>query len=59
MAAKQERKERVMLKVVPDPPHNPHSLEDTLIQATVVHQAFGIGSGADAHRASDFALRLD
>lgn len=36
-----------MLKVVPDPPHNPHSLEDTLIQATdyalcaatVVHQA--------------------
>ncbi|MFJ4454682.1 hypothetical protein ACIP1G_12450 [Pseudomonas sp. NPDC089392] len=35
-----------MLKVVPDPPHNPHSLEDTLIQAsdyalcaaTVVHQ---------------------
>ncbi|MEG8201027.1 hypothetical protein SE916_07160 [Pseudomonas sp. 5FOS] len=36
-----------MLKVVPDPPHTPHSLEDTLIQATdyalcaatVVHQA--------------------
>ncbi len=36
-----------MLKIVPDPPHNPHSLEDTLIQATdyalcaatVVHQA--------------------
>jgi len=36
-----------MLKVVPDPPYNPHSLEDTLIQATdyalcaatVVHQA--------------------
>ncbi|MCE5990834.1 hypothetical protein LVV80_02200 [Pseudomonas sp. KCA11] len=48
-----------MLKVVPDPPRNSHSLEDTLIQATVVHQAFGIGSGADAHRASDFALRLD
>ncbi|MEG1082476.1 MAG: hypothetical protein RSE44_28460 [Pseudomonas sp.] len=23
-----------MLKIVPDPPHNPHSLEDTLIQAT-------------------------
>ncbi|QXH49820.1 hypothetical protein KSS94_17955 [Pseudomonas fakonensis] len=22
-----------MLKIVPDPPHNPHSLEDTLIQA--------------------------
>ena len=47
MVAKQERKERVMLKVVPDPPHNTHSLEDTLIQATdyalcaatVVHQA--------------------
>ena len=37
----------IMLKVVPDPPHTPHSLEDTLIQATdyalcaatVVHQA--------------------
>lgn len=36
-----------MLKIVPDPPHNIHSLEDTLIQATeyalcattVVHQA--------------------
>ncbi|BBH43985.1 hypothetical protein [Pseudomonas sp. KU43P] len=36
-----------MLKIVPDPPHNHHSLEDTLIQATeyaqcaqtVVHQA--------------------
>ncbi|MCG8294109.1 hypothetical protein [Pseudomonas entomophila] len=36
-----------MLKIVPDPPHNPHSLEDTLIQATeyalcaltVAHQA--------------------
>ncbi|MFF7062358.1 hypothetical protein [Pseudomonas sp. NPDC008258] len=36
-----------MLKVVPDPPRNPHFLEDTLIQAadcalcaaTVVHQA--------------------
>lgn len=36
-----------MLKIVPDPPHTPHSLEDTLIQATdyalcaatVVHQA--------------------
>ncbi|HEK1011342.1 TPA: hypothetical protein SMP92_004662 [Pseudomonas putida] len=23
-----------MLKIVPDPPHNPYSLEDTLIQAT-------------------------
>ncbi|MFK0314497.1 hypothetical protein ACIQUF_25110 [Pseudomonas sp. NPDC090233] len=23
-----------MLKIVPDPPHNRHSLEDTLIQAT-------------------------
>ncbi|MFA7895453.1 hypothetical protein [Pseudomonas putida] len=23
-----------MLKVVPDPPRNPHSLEDTLVQAT-------------------------
>ena len=23
-----------MLKIVPDPPHNPFSLEDTLIQAT-------------------------
>ncbi|MCF1488293.1 hypothetical protein LZ838_13090 [Pseudomonas sp. AA27] len=23
-----------MLKIVPDPPHNHHSLEDTLIQAT-------------------------
>jgi len=37
----------MMLKIVPDPPHNAHSLEDTLIQATdyalcaatVVHQA--------------------
>ncbi|HDS1757058.1 hypothetical protein [Pseudomonas sp. M5] len=36
-----------MLKIVPDPPHDNHSLEDTLIQAadyalcatTVVHQA--------------------
>ncbi|MDF0731375.1 hypothetical protein P0Y43_11640 [Pseudomonas entomophila] len=36
-----------MLKIVPDPPHNHHSLEDTLIQAseyalcalTVAHQA--------------------
>jgi len=36
-----------MLKIVPDPPYNPHSLEDTLIQATdyalcaqtVIHQA--------------------
>ncbi|WP_288376306.1 hypothetical protein [uncultured Pseudomonas sp.] len=36
-----------MLKVVPDPPHNNHSLEDTIIQATeyalcaqtVAHQA--------------------
>lgn len=36
-----------MLKIVPDPPHNIHSHEDTLIQATeyalcattVVHQA--------------------
>ncbi|CAI3810068.1 hypothetical protein GLGCALEP_06026 [Pseudomonas sp. MM221] len=36
-----------MLKIVPDPPYNAHSLEDTLIQATdyalcaatVVHQA--------------------
>ncbi|HYQ52202.1 MAG TPA: hypothetical protein VES70_17475 [Pseudomonas sp.] len=36
-----------MLKIVPDPPHNFHSLEDTIIQATeyaqcaqtVVHQA--------------------
>ncbi|HDS1736537.1 hypothetical protein [Pseudomonas sp. BP8] len=36
-----------MLKIVPDPPHNRHSLEDTLIQATeyalcaqtVAHQA--------------------
>ena len=36
-----------MLKIVPDPPHDIHSLEDTLIQATdyalcaatVVHQA--------------------
>lgn len=36
-----------MLKIVPDPPHNHHSLEDTIIQATeyalcaqtVVHQA--------------------
>ncbi|MBH3426465.1 hypothetical protein [Pseudomonas alkylphenolica] len=36
-----------MLKIVPDPPHNPHFLEDTLIQAsdyalcaqTVIHQA--------------------
>ena len=36
-----------MLKIVPDPPHNPHSLEDTIIQATeyalcaqtVAHQA--------------------
>ncbi|TFF38648.1 hypothetical protein [Pseudomonas sp. RIT623] len=36
-----------MLKIVPDPPHNKHSLEDTLIQATehalcaqsVAHQA--------------------
>ncbi|CAM4060544.1 hypothetical protein CCOS865_02628 [Pseudomonas reidholzensis] len=36
-----------MLKIVPDPPHNPHSLEDTLLQATeyalcaqtVAHQA--------------------
>ncbi|GLO11732.1 hypothetical protein PPUJ20028_03130 [Pseudomonas putida] len=36
-----------MLKIAPDPPRNPHSLEDTLIQATdyalcgvtVVHQA--------------------
>ncbi|WP_264312361.1 hypothetical protein [Pseudomonas putida] len=36
-----------MLKVVPDPPHNHHSLEDTIIQAadyalcaqTVAHQA--------------------
>ncbi|NIF29502.1 hypothetical protein F3J44_24450 [Pantoea sp. Tr-811] len=36
-----------MLKIVPDPPHDLHSLEDTLIQATdyalcaatVVHQA--------------------
>ncbi|MGE8061763.1 hypothetical protein [Pseudomonas sp. NPDC089547] len=36
-----------MLKIVPDPPHNAHSLEDTLIQATdyalcaatVVHHA--------------------
>ncbi|WP_426808422.1 hypothetical protein ABOC32_19210 [Pseudomonas sp. WOUb67] len=36
-----------MLKIVPDPPRHPHSLEDTLIQATdyalcaatVVHQA--------------------
>ncbi|WP_060512208.1 hypothetical protein [Pseudomonas sp. NBRC 111124] len=36
-----------MLKIVPDPPHTSHSLEDTLIQATdyalcaqtVVHQA--------------------
>ncbi|MGE7991128.1 hypothetical protein ACQKPE_08775 [Pseudomonas sp. NPDC089554] len=36
-----------MLKIVPDPPHAPHSLEDTLIQATdyalcaqtVAHQA--------------------
>ncbi|WP_252088456.1 hypothetical protein [Pseudomonas sp. MWU13-3659] len=36
-----------MLKIVPDPPHNPHSLEDTLIQAseyalcalTVAHHA--------------------
>ncbi len=24
----------MMLKIVPDPPHNAHSLEDTLIQAT-------------------------
>ncbi len=23
-----------MLKIVPDPPHNPHSLEDTLMMAT-------------------------
>jgi hypothetical protein len=36
-----------MLKIVPDPPHNHHSLEDTIIQATeyalcaqtVAHQA--------------------
>jgi len=36
-----------MLKIVPDPPHDIHSLEDTLIQSTdyalcattVVHQA--------------------
>ncbi|MGH8483421.1 MAG: hypothetical protein ACRESP_03370 [Pseudomonas sp.] len=36
-----------MLKIVPDPPNNPHFLEDTLIQAsdyalcaqTVIHQA--------------------
>ncbi|CAM3667544.1 hypothetical protein CCOS865_05185 [Pseudomonas reidholzensis] len=36
-----------MLKIVPDPPHSPHSLEDTILQATesalcaqtVAHQA--------------------
>ncbi|WDY59683.1 hypothetical protein [Pseudomonas sp. PSKL.D1] len=36
-----------MLRIVPDPPNSPHSLEDTLIQATdyalcaqtVIHQA--------------------
>ncbi|MDU9403131.1 hypothetical protein RTH46_11600 [Pseudomonas sp. zfem004] len=39
-----------MLKIVPDPPHNHHSLEDTLIQATeyalcaqaVAHQAISV-----------------
>ncbi|UVL87771.1 hypothetical protein [Pseudomonas sichuanensis] len=39
-----------MLKIVPDPPHNHHSLEDTLVQATeyalcaqaVAHQAISV-----------------
>ncbi|TLP59044.1 MULTISPECIES: hypothetical protein [Pseudomonas] len=45
-----------MLKIVPDPPHNCHSLEDTLIQATeyamcaqaVVHQAVQIAPKSPA-----------
>ena len=45
-----------MLKIVPDPPHNHHSLEDTLIQAAeyalcvqaVAHQVISVQPKAAA-----------
>lgn len=36
-----------MLKIVPDPPHPPHSLEDTLVQAT----EYALCAQAVAHQA--------